>query len=170
MAAHSVQEAQQALEDRTERDAGYLVVAWCKVISSKKTNASSPQGPGCLTVCVLLCRCAQPCLVWVLCILCPSSRFTVAVMLSGLAAHRPLLRACCVETAGMPVSEQNCHPFQWGRYLFMHNGEGLLSSVCQRFMRQCVAVLALSCCRWLLTASCKRSTLMWASLPNEPRA
>ncbi|KAL4857151.1 Cys-Gly metallodipeptidase DUG1 [Chlorella vulgaris] len=23
---------------------------------------------------------------------------------------------------GMPVSEQNCHPFQWGRYLFMHNG------------------------------------------------
>ena len=22
----------------------------------------------------------------------------------------------------MPVSEQNCHPFQWGRYLFMHNG------------------------------------------------
>ncbi len=24
---------------------------------------------------------------------------------------------------GMPVSEQNCHPFQWGRYLFAHNGE-----------------------------------------------
>lgn len=23
---------------------------------------------------------------------------------------------------GMPVSEQNCHPFQWGRYLWMHNG------------------------------------------------
>lgn len=23
---------------------------------------------------------------------------------------------------GMPVSEQNCHPFQWGRYIFMHNG------------------------------------------------
>lgn len=23
---------------------------------------------------------------------------------------------------GMPVSEQNCHPFQWGRYMFMHNG------------------------------------------------
>ncbi|RMZ55212.1 hypothetical protein APUTEX25_005490 [Auxenochlorella protothecoides] len=23
---------------------------------------------------------------------------------------------------GMPVSEQNCHPFQWGRFLFMHNG------------------------------------------------
>ncbi|CAG9463974.1 unnamed protein product [Pedinophyceae sp. YPF-701] len=23
---------------------------------------------------------------------------------------------------GMPVSEQNCHPFQMGRYLFMHNG------------------------------------------------
>ena len=23
---------------------------------------------------------------------------------------------------GMPVSEQNCHPFQWSRYLFMHNG------------------------------------------------
>lgn len=22
----------------------------------------------------------------------------------------------------MPVSEQNCHPFQWGRYLWMHNG------------------------------------------------
>ena len=20
---------------------------------------------------------------------------------------------------GMPVSEQNCHPFQWGRYMFM---------------------------------------------------
>ncbi len=23
---------------------------------------------------------------------------------------------------GMPVSEQNCHPFQWGRYMWMHNG------------------------------------------------
>lgn len=23
---------------------------------------------------------------------------------------------------GMPVSDQNCHPFQWGRYMFMHNG------------------------------------------------
>lgn len=23
---------------------------------------------------------------------------------------------------GMPVSEQNCHPFQWGSYMFMHNG------------------------------------------------
>jgi predicted glutamine amidotransferase len=23
---------------------------------------------------------------------------------------------------GMPVSEQNCHPFAWGRYLWMHNG------------------------------------------------
>ncbi|KIY95625.1 hypothetical protein MNEG_12338 [Monoraphidium neglectum] len=23
---------------------------------------------------------------------------------------------------GMPVSEQNCHPFQFGRYLWMHNG------------------------------------------------
>jgi len=23
---------------------------------------------------------------------------------------------------GMPVSEQNCHPFQWGRYIWMHNG------------------------------------------------
>lgn len=23
---------------------------------------------------------------------------------------------------GMPVSEQNCHPFMWGRYLWMHNG------------------------------------------------
>eukprot|EP00210_Caulerpa_lentillifera_P007669 g7320.t1 len=23
---------------------------------------------------------------------------------------------------GMPVSEQNCHPFQYGRYLWMHNG------------------------------------------------
>ncbi|EFN55103.1 hypothetical protein CHLNCDRAFT_24322, partial [Chlorella variabilis] len=23
---------------------------------------------------------------------------------------------------GMPVSEANCHPFQWGRYIFMHNG------------------------------------------------
>lgn len=23
---------------------------------------------------------------------------------------------------GMPVSEQNCHPFQWDRYLWMHNG------------------------------------------------
>ncbi|GMH45158.1 hypothetical protein BSKO_13115 [Bryopsis sp. KO-2023] len=22
----------------------------------------------------------------------------------------------------MPVSEQNCHPFQWGRYMWMHNG------------------------------------------------
>ncbi len=21
-----------------------------------------------------------------------------------------------------PCSEQNCHPFQWGRYLWMHNG------------------------------------------------
>ena len=23
---------------------------------------------------------------------------------------------------GMPVSEQNCHPFQWSRYMWMHNG------------------------------------------------
>jgi hypothetical protein len=23
---------------------------------------------------------------------------------------------------GMPVSEQNCHPFQFGRYMWMHNG------------------------------------------------
>ena len=23
---------------------------------------------------------------------------------------------------GMPVSEQNCHPFQSGRYMWMHNG------------------------------------------------
>jgi glutamine amidotransferase len=23
---------------------------------------------------------------------------------------------------GMPVSEENCHPFQAGRYMFMHNG------------------------------------------------
>ncbi|CAD7699259.1 unnamed protein product, partial [Ostreobium quekettii] len=23
---------------------------------------------------------------------------------------------------GMPVSEQNCHPFMWGRYMWMHNG------------------------------------------------
>lgn len=34
-----------------------------------------------------------------------------------------LLSACCAVMTGMPVSEQNCHPFQWGRYLFMHNGE-----------------------------------------------
>ena len=43
------------------------------------------------------------------------------------------LRILCMSTSnrhavlciGMPVSEQNCHPFQWGRYLFMHNGECL---------------------------------------------
>ncbi|EFJ51075.1 hypothetical protein VOLCADRAFT_116647, partial [Volvox carteri f. nagariensis] len=23
---------------------------------------------------------------------------------------------------GMPVSEQNCHPFQFSRYMWMHNG------------------------------------------------
>ena len=23
---------------------------------------------------------------------------------------------------GMPVSEQNCHPFQWKHYMWMHNG------------------------------------------------
>ncbi|KDD72798.1 hypothetical protein H632_c2885p0, partial [Helicosporidium sp. ATCC 50920] len=37
---------------------------------------------------------------------------------------------------GMPVSEQNCHPFQWGRYLFMHNG------VVAGFMRLRRALLA----------------------------
>ena len=32
---------------------------------------------------------------------------------------------------GMPVSEQNCHPFQWGRYMWMHNGMvGCLSIHC----------------------------------------
>lgn len=30
---------------------------------------------------------------------------------------------------GMPVSEQNCHPFQWGRYMWMHNG-----MVCSTFL------------------------------------
>ncbi len=25
-------------------------------------------------------------------------------------------------TPGMVVNESNCHPFQWGKYLFMHNG------------------------------------------------
>ena len=35
-----------------------------------------------------------------------------------------ILRAVQVRAAmpGMPVSEQNCHPFQWGRYMWMHNG------------------------------------------------
>jgi predicted glutamine amidotransferase len=26
-------------------------------------------------------------------------------------------------TAGLPVNEANCHPFTWGRYAFMHNGD-----------------------------------------------
>jgi predicted glutamine amidotransferase len=37
----------------------------------------------------------------------------------------------------MPVSEQNCHPFQWGRYLWMHNGVvGGFSKIKRRLLEQ----------------------------------
>lgn len=38
---------------------------------------------------------------------------------------------------GMPVSEQNCHPFQWGRYIWMHNGVvGGFSRIKRRLLDQ----------------------------------
>lgn len=38
---------------------------------------------------------------------------------------------------GMPVSEQNCHPFQWGRYIWMHNGVvGGFSKIKRRLLDQ----------------------------------
>ncbi|KAF8073182.1 Cndp1 [Scenedesmus sp. PABB004] len=38
---------------------------------------------------------------------------------------------------GMPVSEQNCHPFQWGRYIWMHNGVvGGFSAIKRRLLEQ----------------------------------
>lgn len=37
----------------------------------------------------------------------------------------------------MPVSEQNCHPFQWGRYIWMHNGVvGGFSKIKRRLLAQ----------------------------------
>ena len=38
-------------------------------------------------------------------------------------------------TEGMVVNESNCHPFQWGEYLFMHNGHiGSFSAVRRRLL------------------------------------
>lgn len=37
----------------------------------------------------------------------------------------------------MPVSEQNCHPFQWGRYIWMHNGVvGGFSKIKRKLLEQ----------------------------------
>lgn len=64
----------------------------------------------------------------------------VPSMLYAGATREHYLSACCAITTGMPVSEQNCHPFQWGRYLFMHNGECLLLLHLQkRFFRRPVS-------------------------------
>jgi ergothioneine biosynthesis protein EgtC len=38
-------------------------------------------------------------------------------------------------TDGMPVNESNCHPFQWGEFLFMHNGRvGSFQSIRRRLL------------------------------------
>lgn len=38
---------------------------------------------------------------------------------------------------GMPVSEQNCHPFHWGRYIWMHNGVvGGFSKIKRKLLEQ----------------------------------
>ena len=68
----------------------------------------------------------------------PQSTYLLCFMLVLCMSH--FESACCAATTGMPVSEQNCHPFQWGRYLFMHNGECLLLLYLQeRFVRRPVS-------------------------------
>ncbi len=45
-------------------------------------------------------------------------------LLSLCAAVRsPLFFAHVRATTGAPVARQNCHPFRYGKYLFMHNGQ-----------------------------------------------
>src|ERR1044072_3960479 len=34
----------------------------------------------------------------------------------------PLFLAHARASTGTPVQETNCHPFRWGRWLFVHNG------------------------------------------------
>lgn len=43
--------------------------------------------------------------------------------LTRVVASPCILAHVRAATAGLPVSEVNCHPFQHGRLLFMHNGE-----------------------------------------------
>jgi glutamine amidotransferase len=39
-------------------------------------------------------------------------------------------------TEGMVVNESNCHPFQWGEYLFMHNGQlGSFGAIRRQLLR-----------------------------------
>ena len=42
--------------------------------------------------------------------------------LSGVVSSGCVMAHVRAATAGMPVDESNCHPFQHGRLLFMHNG------------------------------------------------
>lgn len=42
--------------------------------------------------------------------------------LSGVVSTGCIMAHVRAATAGMPVDESNCHPFQHGRLLFMHNG------------------------------------------------
>jgi predicted glutamine amidotransferase len=60
--------------------------------------------------------------------------------MAGLVASPCVMAHVRAASAGMPVSEANCHPFQRDRYLFMHNGHigsfrsirrALLASLCE---------------------------------------
>lgn len=43
--------------------------------------------------------------------------------LARVTRSRCILAHIRAATPGLPVTELNCHPFTWGRYAFMHNGE-----------------------------------------------